>query len=378
MADLSSMFSREASDRLWPRASSVMVSSWWPYWRTFAVTLVFLAAAQIVAIARGDSVSASFVDYLMIFANFGPWLFFAWLVVHFLRMMTVTRPPSPARAFAADLRDLLFSAERWRTGLPFLTVIFLLNLSYTYFKSSIPALNPFSWDASFAALDAALHGGYQPWELLQPVLGHPLVTFLVNFVYNLWYFVMIAAWLWLGMSRLPQTPRQRYLMAFVLTWGIGGGLLAIVFSSAGPCYFGRIVTDQPDVFAPLMDYLRSVNAMGYPIWALPTQEMLWSGYVSDSAPVSGISAMPSMHVATAALLVPAAWRMGRAYGYLALGFCIAIVVGSVHLGWHYAVDSYFGIVIAAAAWFAAGKLLGPWDDGAARQAPETVPTRGFD
>jgi hypothetical protein len=35
-----------------------------------------------------------------------------------------------------------------------------------------------------------------------------------------------------------------------------------------------------------------------------------------------------------------------------------ILLGSVHLGWHYAIDAYAGILIAAAAWAGAGWATG--------------------
>ena len=38
-----------------------------------------------------------------------------------------------------------------------------------------------------------------------------------------------------------------------------------------------------------------------------------------------------------------------------------ILVGSVHLGWHYAVDGYAGIVMAMVAWWLAGPIVARWD-----------------
>ena len=48
----------------------------------------------------------------------------------------------------------------------------------------------------------------------------------------------------------------------------------------------------------LMAYLRETNKI-YPIWALKTQNLLWDEYVNNRFGLgSGISAMPSMHVAS--------------------------------------------------------------------------------
>ena len=45
-----------------------------------------------------------------------------------------------------------------------------------------------------------------------------------------------------------------------------------------------------------------------------------------------------------------------------------ILIGSVHLAWHYAVDGYAGILLAAAFWLIAGAIAG-------RAIPEPAGTR---
>ncbi len=73
------------------------------------------------------------------------------------------------------------------------------------------------------------------------------------------------------------------------------------------------------------------------ILSLDTQQLLWDGYTGKTAPI-GISAFPSMHNASALLFALATARRSRALG-IAFGiYCGIILVGSVHLGWHYAVD----------------------------------------
>jgi membrane-associated phospholipid phosphatase len=39
-------------------------------------------------------------------------------------------------------------------------------------------------------------------------------------------------------------------------------------------------------------------------------------------------------------------------------FALAIAIGSVVLGWHYALDAYGGAAIAVLAWYAVGSAVG--------------------
>jgi membrane-associated phospholipid phosphatase len=66
--------------------------------------------------------------------------------------------------------------------------------------------------------------------------------------------------------------------------------------------------------------------------------------------LAGISAMPSMHVATSVLMALYAARHARWAGWIMWIFAGLIQIGSVHLGWHYAVDGYLGGIVALAAW----------------------------
>ncbi|MNL23643.1 hypothetical protein D3C87_1450390 [compost metagenome] len=132
--------------------------------------------------------------------------------------------------------------------------------------------------------------------------------------------------------------------------------MAILFASVGPCYYGHLHASDP--YAPLMAYLHDAN-QHVPVWALQVQEMLWQGYQSKGANGElGISAMPSMHVATAMLMAIVGWNVNRAAGIALSAFAVLILLGSIHLGWHYALDGYVGAAGAALVWHLVGRLLG--------------------
>ena len=104
-----------------------------------------------------------------------------------------------------------------------------------------------------------------------------------------------------------------------------------------------------------MDKLYAFNEIR-PVWALSVQEMLIDGYMNDG-PVKGISAMPSMHVASTVMMTLYAFSVSRIWGWVMTAFTAVILVGSVQLGWHYAIDGYVSIVVALGCYWVARKVV---------------------
>ncbi len=79
--------------------------------------------------------------------------------------------------------------------------------------------------------------------------------------------------------------------------------------------------------------------------------MLWDGAAQHpAAPFRGISAMPSVHVAMAVLLALIGWARHPLAGTALTAYAVVILIGSVVLGWHYAIDGYVGGLMAFAIW----------------------------
>ena len=67
---------------------------------------------------------------------------------------------------------------------------------------------------------------------------------------------------------------------------------------------------------------------------------------SGSRVGAGISAFPSLHVAGAAWVAAVVASLSRKLAPLAWAYFLLILMGSVYLGWHYALDGIAGLIIA--------------------------------
>jgi len=277
-----------------------------------------------------------------------------------VEMAVYEAPARPALRLFQIILSLARSGETWAKGLPMFVCLCLFMFVFGHVKASITLIQPFVWDETFDRWDVAMHFGHRPWELLQPVLGYPPVTFLVSLNYSIWFFILIAFWTHYAFIARPGEERTRFYLSFMLSWIIGGSLFAILLSSAGPCYYGKGGLGLlPDPYAGLMAYLRSVNE-SFPIGALGVQALLWER-LGETMPFGGISAMPSMHNATALLFLLASRGFPRWLRSLLLVHFVFVYLGSVHLAWHYAIDAYLAWVIALAVWYAAGPLSRWWE-----------------
>jgi hypothetical protein len=256
-------------------------------------------------------------------------------------------------AWSGARTELLTTPRLVRLGFVVLLVPLFLA-AFGRWKLLIHVVHPFAWDARLSALDASVHLGRLPWTILQPVVGTPVVTRLLDLLYvPVMLAVLIGVTVWQGWTT-DAALRRRFLLTFVLAWILLGTGLAIALSSAGPCYYGR-VTGLADPYAGLMGYLRSVH-QATPLTALAIQDALWQSHAAKVAgSFSEISAMPSIHVAMPTLFALAGHQADRRLGWALAALAVLIFVGSVALGWHYAVDGYVGAAGVALLWVLCGR-----------------------
>ena len=282
------------------RASSAAGALWDHRW-FLSTILIYCAIVALVSGLYGHSLDFSLGLYSGPFAILASTFCFGFLLLHVLKVMILERPEHLIATILGDLRHTYLTRERL---IPAALVILLIPIfisAFTSFKALIPVIHPFSWDPALASLDRVLHGGVDPWRLLQPVAGVPLVTTGINALYHFWLFAFYGILFWQAFSLSNPALRMRFLLSFLLVWSLLGSLGAVILSSAGPVYYGR-VTGLADPFRELMDYLALASTQS-PVWALNVQQLLWDSYQQGGSGFgSGISAMPSVHVGLAVLL----------------------------------------------------------------------------
>lgn len=325
----------------------------------FVIALGYLATLKLAGLLVPAVGNSSMLELGLGIATFSiPTAFLSLALYTFATMVLGDRPDRPIKVLWQRVMAVLGSPQKMAAGLPLFFSLILFMFAFTAFKANIPVLVPFSWDVTFDRWDMALHFGYRPWELLQPIIGHAPITWALNVNYNLWFFTMNLFWVHYAFVTAPGKERTRFFLAFMLITAVLGTVFATLYSSAGPAYVTRLGL-SPDPYAGLMAYLHGVNQT-YPIWALDTQDMLWA-YKQDGSVFGGISAMPSIHNATALLFVLAVWNKSRILRGIMIAHAGLIFLASIHLGWHYAVDSYIAWPIAALLWWVAGRISAWWE-----------------
>jgi hypothetical protein len=250
------------------------------------------------------------------------------------------------------------------------------NFSYSSIKQAIPVVPGETIDLKLHDIDFFLHGNNIPWDLLQPIFGYPFITKTIDFLYLSWGSFFLFTLLWMALSK-RRFLRMQFFLSLVSCWILIGNVLARLLASAGPCYFSKVVNGMPDPYVPMMTYLRSIPDLQ----AVPIQDVLWQCHTKGMFMIlGGISAMPSMHVSIAVLLALVFFRINFFLGALLSLFALIIQIGSVHLGWHYAIDGYVSTIMTILIWFLVKKSIaffqrqGAADNFRSEEVPEAIPS----
>ena len=315
-----------------------------------ALPMLLLAAMMTAAIAiaayTGVDGSRVFWPYLSGWATATFVSVLIWAFVETTRM-AMRREDDPIRKLAIKLRG------RYQLLLLPVLIFPLFLGAYTWAKASIPFAVGYPWEGFWADLDHALMGS-DGWRIAHAVMPSALAPAWTYFYAMVWGFAFVFSG---GLITIFANRRfvATFYTAMMLSWFIGGFALAYAFSAAGPVFAHLVDPALADRFAPLRAEL--LAALGPDNIVLRSQRYLAAGLESRIAlKGAGVSAMPSMHIATVTVIALAAWK--TRWRPLALLFGGSIFFGSVYLGYHYAVDAPVAVVIAAVCWAASRRMYG--------------------
>jgi hypothetical protein len=302
-----------AFDRDWILASTVLT-----------VILGFFALALMIVLPF-----TALPDPVFSLASWFGWSFMASgvaVLVYTVKLMR-TGEQRPIKRLAENCRT-----DRRRYAIIAFGMI-LAGADMYFFMIIKPELNllfPFWTDPALANIDAYLLGR-DAWHLFAEWNLEVLA-----WVYTpCWFFGILLTFYWL-LLKSPSMIKSTAIVSYFAIWSIFGPVGQALFSSAGPIFYSRL--GLGDRFAEM------------PIPPLPgtLSDYLWHAFEHQSlVPGAGISAMPSLHIATMAWMVLAFFSFRSRWTIPALVLSLYIYAGSVALGWHYMMDGLVGMAGAA-------------------------------
>lgn len=231
-----------------------------------------------------------------------------------------------------------FVRTKKKECLLFIFGIFLAGVNMTTFMWTKPLLNylvPFWADPLLADLDKAIFLGNDPWQFLTQLNTTAMAIF-----YHRGWFAMMLIVLIIVLASAPSAKKSATMLTYFLLWSVIGPVIHILLPAAGPIFFADL--GYGDRFSSLESVPETKEVAVY----------LWNIYAGQGfGPGSGISAMPSLHIATTAWMVIATWIFARWMFLLMLLAGLLIFLLSISLGWHYAADGIVGAIAAAVCYY---------------------------
>jgi hypothetical protein len=240
-----------------------------------------------------------------------------------------------------------------RARLLFVTVCMVLTglnmITFMWIKPLLNYLVPFWADPYLASIDRAIFG-IDPWRLFGWLNNYPMAIF----YHRAWFALMILTLLTV-LWRPASAEKSAVMLTYFVLWSIFGPAVHTLMPAAGPVFYARL--GYGNAFSGLVSARETRQLADY----------LWRTYSGARfGPAAGISAMPSLHIATTVWMVIAVAIFERRWLVAMIPAAALIFVLSISLGWHYAIDGFVGGAGAVLIWYVLHVFMtraSPYSDG---------------
>ncbi|MES2642129.1 MAG: phosphatase PAP2 family protein [Myxococcota bacterium] len=245
--------------------------------------------------------------------------------------------------------------------------VYVVQALYANWLAVVPLVQPRLYDHVFVAPELWLFGSSMTRWMSLP--NDPAITFLIDFAYLL-FFTWIALTMVILFVREGERAARRFVGALVLSTAVSTVIL-VAFPTLGPAFL------DPASVAPIADAMFRTDHFQAVSRAFRA-EVLADPAGFSLVPFLGVSAFPSMHVGHTFLALTFLWPRHRVAFQLFLLPVLGAWIGTVYLGWHYAIDGVAGICIAMGARWLVTRWLpyeGPTGGSAAGHGSSAISNR---
>jgi hypothetical protein len=310
-------------------------------------SLCAIYVTQVMAAVPLGGVSSQLVQIVIVI----PCAAYAVLAHRLFQLTFVDRVPDRMSILRSEISRFVTDVPTLVRGAATLMLLLFALSSFAHTKRLVAEWGSFSWDATFEEWDRVIFLGQVPWRVFYDLIGYHSVLTLLTGAYVFWLTVLLSTMTIAAFTRRNRQARMQFLIAHLLSWFLIGNVLATLFSSAGPVYYGRL--GLGDVYEPLVAILDS-HATTHPYSVRVLQETLWDLYTFPQGGFSVISAMPSMHVASMVVVTLYAFTAARWLGWMLAGLTLSIFIGSFMLAWHYFLDGVVATACVLIIWNVSG------------------------